>query len=273
MMRISLLGVTVNAVTIEDLNLCIAASVERNERWIIANHNLRSVYLFHRDPEMRSFFTHALIVHIDGMPLVYWARLLGYPVRKEHRVTYVDWVHPLMAMAEAEGWRVFYLGGKPGVAAQAAQKLQERYPRLMIQTHHGYFTPEENETVLQEIAEFQPHVLMVGMGMPRQEHWVLDNLDRIQANAILTAGACFDYIAGAIPTPPRWMGRMGLEWLYRLFSEPRRLWRRYLVEPWALLPLFLKDLMNIREHRRRAQRLASNTTRRVTAESVSEKLS
>jgi len=242
MARLTLLGVTVDPLTITELNKCIAKAVAQGERWIIANHNLHSVYLYHRDPKMRAFFAKAQVVHIDGMSLVYWARVLGYPVTKQHRVTYVDWVHPLMATAAAEGWRVFYLGGKPGVAARAAEKLRQQYPGLVLETRHGYFTPEENDAVLEEITRFQPHVLMVGMGMPRQEHWVLDNLERISANAILTAGACFDYVAGVIPTPPRWMGRMGLEWLYRLWSEPRRLARRYLLEPWFLVPLALKDL-------------------------------
>jgi N-acetylglucosaminyldiphosphoundecaprenol N-acetyl-beta-D-mannosaminyltransferase len=242
MMQLNLLGVTVDPITIAELHKCIAKAIARGERWIIANHNLRSVYLYHRDPKMRAFFTKAQVIHIDGMPLVYWARVLGYPVTKQHRVTYVDWVHPLMATAAAEGWRVFYLGGKPGVAARAAEKLRRQYPGLVLETRHGYFTPEENDAVLEEIARFQPHVLMVGMGMPRQEHWVLDNLERISANAILTAGACFDYVAGVVPMPPRWMGRMGLEWLYRLWSEPRRLARRYLLEPWFLVPLAFRDL-------------------------------
>jgi len=244
MARLTLLGVTVDPLTIAELNERIAKAVARGERWIIAHHNLHSVYLHHRDPKMRAFFARAHVVHIDGMPLIYWARVLGYPVTKQHRVTYVDWVHPLMATAAAEGWRVFYLGGKPGVAARAAEKLRRQYSGLVLETRHGYFTPEENDAVLEEIARFQPHVLMVGMGMPRQEHWVLDNLERISANAILTAGACFDYVAGVIPTPPRWMGHMGLEWLYRLWSEPRRLARRYLLEPWFLVPLVITDLIN-----------------------------
>lgn len=191
---------------------------------------------------MRMFYERADIIHIDSMPLVYWARLLGYPVTHDQRVTYVDWVHPLLATAAYQGWRVFYLGGKPGVAARAAEYLRTQYPSLMIATHHGYFRPDENVAILATIADFQPHILMVGMGMPRQEYWILDNLDRIRANAILTAGACFDYIAGEIPTPPRWMGRVGLEWLYRLISEPQRLSRRYLVEPWSLVPLMIKDI-------------------------------
>lgn len=240
--RITLLHVTVDLLSIPLLNQAIATAIARRERWIIAHHNLHSIYLYQRDPKMRAFYEQAQIVHIDGMPLIYWGRVLGYPLRRDQRVTYVDWIHPLITTAAHNGWRVFYLGGKPGVAVAAAERLRQQYPALQIATHHGYFQSAENTTVLAEIAAFQPHVLMVGMGMPRQEHWILDNLDYLTANAILTAGACFDYIAGVIPTPPRWMGRAGLEWLYRLYSEPSRLARRYLVEPWALLPLMALDL-------------------------------
>jgi len=240
--EIEILGVRIHPMGVEELNHAIRGAVHRNVRVIIAGQNLHGVYLYHVDAKRKAYCDLADVVRVDGMALLLWAKLLGYSVRREQRVTYVDWLHPLMATAAAEGWRVFYLGGKPGVAARAAEKLRRQYPGLVLETRHGYFTPEENDAVLEEIARFQPHVLMVGMGMPRQEHWVLDNLERISANAILTAGACFDYVAGVIPTPPRWMGRMGLEWLYRLWSEPRRLARRYLLEPWFLVPLALRDL-------------------------------
>ena len=78
--------------------------------------------------------------------------------------------------------------------------------------------------------------------MPRQEHWILENLEYINTNAILTSGACIDYVAGAIPTPPRWMGRVGLEWLYRLLSEPKRLWNRYLLEPQFVVKLLFQEM-------------------------------
>ncbi len=240
--RITLLHVTVDLLSIPLLKQAIATAIARRERWIIAHHNLHSIYLYQRDPKMRAFYEQAQIVYIDGMPLIYWGRVLGYPLRRDQRLASVDWIHPLITTAAHNGWSVFYLGGKPGVAVAAAERLRQQYPALQIATHHGYFQSAENTTVLAEIAAFQPHVLMVGMGMPRQEHWILDNLDYLTANAILTVGACFDYIAGVIPTPPRWMGRAGLEWLYRFYSEPSRLARRYLVEPWALLPLMARDL-------------------------------
>ncbi len=241
----SLLGVQVHLLTIPLLNASIAQAVAAGQTKIIGHHNLHSLYLYQRDEKMRRFYRQADLIHIDGMPLVFWGRLLGCPLRAQHRVTYMDWVWPLMAEAARRGWRVFYLGGKPGVAEQAAQILRARYPGLQIETRHGYFGQAENEAVLAQIAAFDPHVLMVGMGMPCQEHWVVDNRAGIRANAVLLSGACFDYVAGAVPIPPRWMGRLGLEWLFRLASEPGRLAKRYLVEPWSLIPLVIRDIYNI----------------------------
>lgn len=237
------LGVWVNALTIFELNALIGDAINRSQKWIIANHNLHSIYLYHHDAKMRAFYDKAKYIHVDGMALVVLGRLLGLPLKREHRVTYADWTIPLIAEAAQRGWRVFYLGSEPGVAERATEILREQFSGLQIATAHGYFdlSPDgqENQAVLTAIKVYQPHVLMVGMGMPRQEHWVLDNLDQLSVNVVLTVGAAMDYIAGVVPTPPRWAGRWGLEWLFRLVAEPGRLWRRYLVEPLFLIRLFL----------------------------------
>jgi N-acetylglucosaminyldiphosphoundecaprenol N-acetyl-beta-D-mannosaminyltransferase len=243
----SFLGIQVNSLTISELNSLITQAVEQHRKWIIANHNLHSLYLYHRDPKMRAYYARADYTHIDGMPLILLGRWLGFPLKREQRVTYADWVWPLMAEAERQNWRIFYLGSKPGVAAQGAKILQKKFPQLQITTAHGYFNPyssQENQAVLEAINAYQPNILMVGMGMPRQEHWILDNIDNVNANSILPSGACIDYVAGAIPTPPRWMGKLGLEWFYRLLTEPRRLWKRYLLEPWFVFLLFIKEKKN-----------------------------
>ncbi|WP_193195167.1 WecB/TagA/CpsF family glycosyltransferase [Nostoc sp. MG11] len=241
------LGVQVDALAIPELNSLITESIEQDKKWIIANHNLHSLYLYHHSSKMQAFYAKADYVHIDGMPLVFLGKLLGFPLKREQRVTYADWVWPLMSEAAQRGWRVFYLGSKPGVAEQGARILREKFAGLQIATAHGYINMggnQENLATLAAINAYQPHVLMVGMGMPRQEHWILDNLEHIQTNTILTSGACIDYVAGAVPTPPRWMGKLGLEWLYRLFSEPRRLWRRYLLEPWFVVRLLLQEILS-----------------------------
>lgn len=244
-----LLGVQVDALSIPELNFLIEESIEQNQKWIIANHNLHSLYLFHKDPKMQAFYAKAEYTHIDGMPLVFIGKLLGYPMKREQRVTYADWVWPLMTEAASKGWRVFYLGSKPGVVERGASILRQKFPALQIACTHGYFNMDldspENLAILATINAYKPHVLMVGMSMPRQEHWIAKNLERIHTNAILPSGACIDYVAGEVSTPPRWMGKLGLEWLYRLLSEPKRLWKRYLVEPWFVGTLLLREIWSV----------------------------
>jgi N-acetylglucosaminyldiphosphoundecaprenol N-acetyl-beta-D-mannosaminyltransferase len=243
------LGVEVDALDIPQLNSLVAESIEQQEKWIIANHNLNSLHIYHHDPKMRAFYAKADYTHIDGMPLVFIGKLRGYSIEREHRVTYADWVWPLMEEAATKGWRIFYLGSKPGVAEQGADILRQKYPGLEIACAHGYIDAhkesQDNQQTIAQINAFQPHILMVGMSMPRQEHWILDNLEQLQTNAILPSGACIDYVAGVVPTPPRWMGRMGLEWSYRLFSEPKRLWKRYLVQPWFVGKLLIQEYWGI----------------------------
>ena len=244
---VRILDVAVNPLTLSDLNALIAKAIAKQQRSIIANHNLHSIYLYHRVAKMRQFYAQARCSHIDGMSLVFLGKLLGFPLRREHRVTFIDLLDSLMAEAAKQKWRIFYLGSKPGIAKKGAEILQRQFPQLQIKTFHGYFDlasdSEENQRVLAEINDYRPQILMVGMGMPRQECWILENSARIQTNVILPCGGCIDYVAGAIPTPPRWLGRIGLEWFYRLITEPRRLWQRYLIEPWFLLGLLLRDLL------------------------------
>jgi N-acetylglucosaminyldiphosphoundecaprenol N-acetyl-beta-D-mannosaminyltransferase len=236
-----MLGVDLRALSIADLHREMAAAIAAGERRVIGHQNLHGLYQLPHEPAMREFARRADGVFLDGMPLVWMARRLGHRLDRRHRVTYADWVEPLMAECARRGWRVFHLGGRPGVGERAAARLVERHPGLEMATRPGFFEPAADPEVLAEIAAFAPDVLMVGMGMPRQEAWVVANLDKIESRVILTCGACMDYVAGAISTPPRWMGRAGLEWLYRLASEPRRLAKRYLLEPWPVLWRFLGE--------------------------------
>ena len=249
-----LLGVRVHALSIDELTDAVAAGVRSRRRLIIANHNLHSIYLHRRDEKLRAFYLRASLVHVDGMGLIFAARLLGLPLRRVHRVTYVDWVAPLLGAAAHRGWRVMSIGEHAGVAQRGAAVLRRRHPGLAFEAVPGFFDPapdgDENQVVLRRIHEFAPDVLMVGMGMPRQEHWIHDNLSDLPPCVLLTAGAALAYAAGSVPTPPRWAGTMGIEWAFRLFAEPRRLWKRYLVEPWFVLAILMRELLDGATQRR-----------------------
>lgn len=244
--HIKLLGVECNVLTSADIISLIIQSIEKDEKNIIANHNLHSIYLYHRNPDMKKFYARSDYIHIDGMPVVFWSKLLGLKVGRQHRTTSVDWIDDMMEAVQQNKYRTFFLGGKPGVGEEAAGHLKERFPGIEMATHNGYFDTNkesaENREVVEKINRFDPDILMVGMGMPRQEIWISENLKDLQAHVILPVGALMDYISGVVPTPPRWMGRAGLEWLFRLFQNPVKFSGRYLVEPWYLIPHLLGDI-------------------------------
>ncbi|WP_122468223.1 WecB/TagA/CpsF family glycosyltransferase [Brevundimonas lutea] len=211
---------------------------------IVANHNLHSLKLIAHDREMARFYARAEAVQIDSMPLVAWGRLLGRPTEPAHRHTYLDWRDRFWRSAAGKGWRVFHLGCAPGVGEAALDAVRTRHPGVEATSHHGFFNSEgeENAAVVHAITEARPDILMVGMGMPRQERWILDNLDVLPPCLILPIGGALAYEAGVVSTAPRWTGRLGVEWLWRFATEPHRLFHRYFIEPWALAPQALADL-------------------------------
>ncbi len=248
----TVLDVRLQPLTADEIAYLTAQFIRKNERRIIANHNLHSVYIYHHDAKARKFFDSVDWVHVDGMGIVGLARLLGLPMQREHRATYVDLLPLLFAAAQEHGWKVFYLGSQPAATDRALGKLARQYPRLRISARHGHFcadkTGGDNRSVVAEINSFAPQILMVGMGMPRQENWLYDNWGDLHCNVAFCCGAALDYVAGVIPTPPRWLGQLGLEWLCRLLTEPGRLWRRYLVEPWFLFLLLCKQHLRSASH-------------------------
>jgi len=228
----------------------ITDAIETDLQLTIGNHNLHSLYLLRYDPAMREFFALADLIYIDGMPLILCAKLLGVSLQRRHRVTFLDIVDDFMRQAASTGWRIFLLGSRPGVAERAATALIGKYPELVLETASGYFDATigsaDNDELIEQIQAFRPHAVLIGMGMPRQERWVLENGGKIDANVTIVLGGILDYLCGDTVIPPRVLGRIGLEGFFRLLSEPRRLWRRYLVEPWFVLGPIGRDIVRRR---------------------------
>jgi len=242
---VRLLGGEVDAVTPAEVIAFAGRRIAERQGAVVANHNLHSLYWLRREPKMAAFYDLADLIEADSRPLIAWGRALGRPIGPEHRATYLDWRDRFWAAAQANRWRVFYLGGAPGVAERAAGALRARWPGVEIGVRDGFFQmedPVDAAGVVAAIGAFAPDVLFVGMGMPRQELWVARFKDELPACVIFTVGAAFDYEAGAVPTPPRWSGRMGLEWLFRFAAEPKRLFFRYFIEPWSLVGPAIADI-------------------------------
>jgi N-acetylglucosaminyldiphosphoundecaprenol N-acetyl-beta-D-mannosaminyltransferase len=235
---IELLGIRFAGASQPELLQALAGRIADRRKTLVLSGNAHAFNLAYEQAWLRDLYNRADFVRIDGAGVRLGARLLGQTLPP--RMTWADFIWDLAAFAEPRGFRLFFLGARPGVAERAAERLCRRYPALQIAgTQHGYFSPAagdpEHEAVLARIAAGRADILLVGMGMPRQERWIGDNWERLSATVIMTAGAVFDYASGHLRRPPPVFSRTGLEWLGRLLIEPRRLWRRYLIGN----PLFL----------------------------------
>lgn len=230
--RVSLLGVEIDPVTVDELHQIIGRAIERNDHLLIPNVNVYCLNLAYEDPKLRTILNESDLVFCDGAGIILGARLTGQSIPE--RITYADWMWQLGEFAAAAGHSLYFLGARPGVANQAAQRLQARFPDLRIAgVQHGYFDrapgSAENEAVIAAINAARPDIFVVGLGMPLQEYWLAENWDQLDVRIGLTGGAVFDYISGSLQRGPALLNDNGFEWLSRLIIEPGRLWRRYLV--------------------------------------------
>jgi N-acetylglucosaminyldiphosphoundecaprenol N-acetyl-beta-D-mannosaminyltransferase len=244
-------------VPIDDLNM--EEALERIEEFItigrttgkthqIATVNADFVVNALKDPELRHLLQEADMATADGMPLVWGARALGVPL--EGRVTGADLVPALAARAARRGYSFYLLGAAPGVAACAAEVLKERYPNLIVA---GVASPpygsvlEMDRTILDNIKRVQPDILLVAFGNPKQEKWIGMYGREVGVPVMIGVGGTLDFIAGRTKRAPEWLQRTGMEWLYRLAQNPRRLWRRYVVDLFGFGAFFLRQWWIMRQ--------------------------
>lgn len=216
------------------MNAAVAAIVgwaQAREPNFVCIRDVHGVMRAQTDPALLEIHQRAGMVTPDGMPLVWVSRLRGH--EEVRRVCGADLVAALCEASVTQGLRHYFHGGKPGVADRMAARLSARFPGLIVagtrSPPFGDLTPSEDATETAAIAAAQPHIVWVGFSTPKQEYWMRDHVGRIPGAVLIGVGAAFDFYAGDVKRAPKWMHHSGLEWLHRLISEPRRLWRRYLV--------------------------------------------
>jgi N-acetylglucosaminyldiphosphoundecaprenol N-acetyl-beta-D-mannosaminyltransferase len=228
--KVLLLGVKIDALSLEGLLFEIQSFILKDRKAIISYVNAHAMNIAYSTPWFRKFLNQSDVTFCDGVGIRLAAKLTGQ--RLNYRYTPPDFMDYICEGAIKFDWKLFFLGAKLGVAQRAADRLTNRHPGLQIETHHGYFDKHvgssENKLVVRQINQYRPQILVLGFGMPLQERWILDNMSNLDINIVLPAGALFDYLSGEIPRAPRWMTDNGLEWLGRLLIEPRRLWKRYI---------------------------------------------
>jgi exopolysaccharide biosynthesis WecB/TagA/CpsF family protein len=207
---------------------------------LVFTANGHSVALAATDRSFRETLGHADILHADGQPVVLASRWLTRTPIPERSAT-TDFIHDAARAAEAHGLRFYLLGGTEDVNARCAQTLRRRYPRLQIAgRRNGYFASADEAAICEDIHRAGADIVWVGLGVPFEQEFCVRNRDRLSAGWLVTSGGCFGFVTGDCARAPVWMRRSSLEWLHRLWREPRRLWRRYaLTNPLAAVLLLV----------------------------------
>jgi N-acetylglucosaminyldiphosphoundecaprenol N-acetyl-beta-D-mannosaminyltransferase len=220
--------------------------------WVVTP-NIDICRQLRRDPAVRALISGASLVVADGMPLVWASRLVGDPLPE--RVAGASLIFTLSEAAAASGKTIYLLGGEPGVPARAAAALGRRYPGLLVAGVHsppfGFERePGEIEAIAARLTRAKPDIVFVGLGFPKQERLIAAVAPALPAAWFIGCGAAIPFAAGTLPRAPHWMQPLGLEWIHRLISEPRRLFRRYLMDdvPFALRLLVTSALTARKGH-------------------------
>lgn len=227
MPRVRLLNGQFDPLTLPQAVDAIFGLLGSGQRGWVCTVNVAILMMMRANGRLQNFVDRAALVVADGQPLVWCAAWLGEPLPE--RVAGVDLLDAVCERAAREGKRVYLLGATREIVARAAQQLRARYSHLHVEYGDGYFTKEEAPARAEGIRAGGADIVFVGMGVPRQEHFLEEQWPRLGACVAIGVGGSFDVLAGLRARAPAWMQTIGLEWLFRLIQEPRRLFTRYLV--------------------------------------------
>lgn len=236
--KVNLLNREITCMTAESIIEAINKACYQDDRIVIANYNVHSFNLSMQLPWFYEFLQDAEIAHCDGSGILKGLSYMGLNLPIQYRVSYTSLMPKLLKSCQEKGLSVFLLGSKDEYLQTALDNLKQQYPRIKVDGYHGYFDREDsyqNQVVIDKINQKKPNILLVGMGMPIQEDWVRKHRHQLDVNVFMTGGAVIDRLAGIVADCPEWIANAGLEWLYRLCQEPKRLASRYLFGNLAFL--------------------------------------
>ena len=243
MKKVRFLNVSIDNLTMDEALLAADGLIRQGKMSFITTPNVDHLVILEKNRELQEAYAQADLVLADGMPLVWFSRFYGTPIKE--KISGSDFLPKLCELAAQKGYRIFFLGGEDGVARKASQNLKVMFPELQIV---GHYSPEigfENdlqqmENIDQRLKDARPDILVVALGCPKQEIFIVKNKDRWKIPLSIGVGASLDFLAGKQKRAPRWMSNHGLEWLFRLKQEPIRMFKRYFLRDWRFLKLLWK---------------------------------
>jgi N-acetylglucosaminyldiphosphoundecaprenol N-acetyl-beta-D-mannosaminyltransferase len=229
-----LFGIEISNTTLNDTLDWIAQRIHTVQPGFVAFMNPDCLNIVYRHQAYREALSHAALILPDGIGIKLACRILGIALKAN--VNGTDLFPKLCERAVTEGFSLYLLGAKPGIAEAVAENMQARYPGLKIAgCQHGFFAQEETDSIIQNINAANADILLVAFGAPKQELWLAQHQNHLTPPVRLGVGGLFDFYSGRIPRAPQWMREVGMEWSWRLLQEPSRMWRRYILGN----PLFL----------------------------------
>jgi N-acetylglucosaminyldiphosphoundecaprenol N-acetyl-beta-D-mannosaminyltransferase len=246
--RVVLFGIPID-------NLTLGETVDRIEQLIRSGPthqhvviNVDKIVKFQSEAKLREAILDCDLINADGQPVVWASRLLGKSLKE--RVTGIDLFSALIERCAERGFRPYLLGARQEIVEEVGRRLRVKHPNLNFAgIRNGYWRPEEETAVVTAIRETRPDILFVAMSSPKKEMFLLKWKGELSVPFVMGVGGTFDVVAGFVKRAPKWMQQCGLEWLYRLAQEPRRLWRRYFLEDMRFLALFLSEWRATRRRR------------------------
>jgi N-acetylglucosaminyldiphosphoundecaprenol N-acetyl-beta-D-mannosaminyltransferase len=238
--RVALMGCHIDNLTMDETLDRVGAFIAdgRPHQHVVVN--VDKLVKAARDPQLQQIINDCALVNVDGMPVVWASRLLGRPLKE--RVAGVDLFDALMHRAAASGWRVFLLGAEEAVVQEVRRRYTKRLPTLQFAgVLNGYWKPEEEEAVVEQVAASRADLLFVAISSPKKERFLGQHQARMRVPFAMGVGGTFDVAAGKVRRAPRWMQRSGLEWFFRFLQEPRRMVRRYFIDDMAFLPMLWRE--------------------------------
>lgn len=237
--KTNIFGVPFQVTTLEGAYQIIDDFIKGNKKVFVVTANTEIVMIAQEDKEFMDIINQADLVVADGVGIIWASKYFGKKIPE--RAAGFDLMNMILKNSPEKGYKIYLLGGEPGVANEASSKIKEMYPRInIVGCYHGYFSAGDEETIIQDINSKTPHFLFVGLGAPKQEKWIYKNLDKLDVNVCIGVGGSLDVFAGKTKRAPYIFQKLGLEWLYRLIKEPSRIGRMMLLPRFVLKVLFAR---------------------------------
>ena len=242
--KVNIAGIEIDNITMHQALVRIDELVKSNSHSHIVTPNVDHIVNLQNDSEFKTIYNRAALVLPDGMPLLLAAKFLRTPLFE--KVSGSDLFPKICAYAQQKNYRLYFLGGRENAAEKSALILKKKYPEVCI---CGTYSPpygfeknrDKNQEIIEKVKAAKPDILFVGLGSPKQEKWIFQHKQEYQVPVSIGIGISFEYTSGMVKRAPIWMQKFCLEWLWRLLKEPKRLWKRYLINDLGFFKLIIKQ--------------------------------